>query len=57
MHPTTTPRRAEDDYIRDWELRNPTRVLTNLMDTLMVRPAPLFAAETLAANDICRAPA
>ncbi len=44
-------RRAEDDYIRDWELRNPTRVLTNLMDTLMVKPAPLFAAETLAVID------
>ena len=44
-------RRAEDDYIRDWELRNPTRVLANLMDTLMVKPAPLFAAETLAAID------
>ena len=44
-------RRAEDDYIRDWELRNPTRVLANLMDTLMVIPAPLFAAETLAAID------
>jgi MGT family glycosyltransferase len=44
-------RRAEDDYIRDWELRNPTRVLANLMDTLMVRPAPLFAAETLSAID------
>lgn len=47
-------RRAEDDYIRDWELRNPTRVLTNLMDTLMVTPAPLFAAETLAAIDEVR---
>jgi len=44
-------RRAEDDYIRDWELRNPTRVLANLMDTLMVKPAPLFAAETLGAID------
>ena len=44
-------RRAEDDYIRDWELRNPTRVLANLMDTLMVKPAPQFAAETLAAID------
>lgn len=44
-------RRAEDDYIRDWELRSPTRVLANLMDTLMVGPAPAFAAETLAAVD------
>jgi MGT family glycosyltransferase len=44
-------RRAEDDYIRDWELRSPTRVLANLMDTLMVKPAPRFAAETLAAID------
>lgn len=47
-------RRAEDDYIRDWELRNPTRVLPNLMDTLMVKPAPRFAAETLAAIDEVR---
>ena len=44
-------RQAADDYIRDWELRNPTRVLSNLMDTLMVKPAPLFAAETLVAID------
>lgn len=44
-------RRAEDDYIRDWELRSPTRVLANLMDTLMVGPAPRFATETLAAID------
>ena len=44
-------RRADDDYIRDWELRNPTRVLANLMNTLMVTPAPLFATETLAAID------
>src|SRR6187551_2657514 len=47
-------RRAEDDYIRDWELRNPTRVLANLMNTLMVTPSPLFAAETLAAIDDVR---
>ena len=49
--PHHNTRRAEDDYIRDWDLRNPTRVLANLMDTLMVTPAPLFAAETLAAID------
>jgi len=49
--PHHATRRAEDDYIRDWELRNPTRVLTNLMDTLMVKAAPLFATETLAAID------
>ncbi len=49
--PHHNTRLADDDYIRDWELRNPTRVLTNLMDTLMVTPAPLFAAETLAAID------
>ncbi|MEO6653745.1 MAG: glycosyltransferase [Ilumatobacteraceae bacterium] len=52
--PHHTTRRADDDYIRDWELRNPTRVLANLMDTLMVKPAPLFAAETLAAIDDVR---
>jgi len=44
-------RRAEDDYIRDWELRSPTRVLANMMDALMVGPAPAFATETLAAID------
>lgn len=47
-------RRAEDDYVRDWELRSPTQVLTNLMDTLMVGPAPAFASETLAAIDDVR---
>ncbi len=44
-------RLAEDDYTRDWELRNPLAVLRNLMDTLMVKPAPLFAAETLTVID------
>ena len=32
-------RRAEDDYIRDWELRSPTRVLANLLDALMLGEA------------------
>ena len=41
----------EDDYTRDWEVRSPIGVLGNLMDTLMVKPAPLFAAETLAVID------
>jgi len=49
--PHHSSRRAEDDYTRDWELRNPMAVLGNLMDTLMVGPAPLFAAETLAVID------
>ena len=30
---------AEDDYIRDWELRSPTRVLANLLDALMLGEA------------------
>ena len=49
--PHHVSRRAEDDYTRDWELRNPMAVLGNLMDTLMVKPAPLFATETLAVID------
>jgi MGT family glycosyltransferase len=49
--PHHVTRRAEDDYVRDWEFRNPTRLLANILDTLMVRPAPLFAAETMAAID------
>lgn len=44
-------RLAEDDYIRDWELRNPLAMLRNLMDTLMVKPAPTFARETLTVID------
>ena len=52
--PHHVTRRAEDDYIRDWEVRNPMSVLGNLMDTLMVPPAPLFAAETLAVIDDVR---
>ena len=44
----------EDDYTRDWEVRSPIGVLGNLMDTLMVKPAPLFAAETLAVIDEVR---
>jgi MGT family glycosyltransferase len=52
--PHHVTRRREDDYIRDWELRSPTRVLANLMDTLMVTPAPRFAAETLAAIEDVR---
>lgn len=49
--PHHTTRRPEGDYIRDWSIRSPLRVLTNLMDTLMVRPAPAFAAEVLAVID------
>jgi MGT family glycosyltransferase len=47
--PHHATRRADDDYIRDWMIRSPTRMLTNLMDTLMVRPAPAFAGEVLRA--------
>ena len=43
-----------DDYTRDWEVRSPIGLLGNLMDTLMVKPAPLFAAETLAVIDDVR---
>ena len=35
-------------------MRSPIGVLSNLMDTLMVKPAPLFATETLAAIDDVR---
>ena len=52
--PHHVTRRVEDDYTRDWELRTPLGVLGNLMDTLMVKPAPLFAAETLAVIDDVR---
>lgn len=47
-------RSPDSDYIRDWELHSPLRVLTNFMDTLMVRPAPAFAAEVLNAIDDLR---
>jgi MGT family glycosyltransferase len=52
--PHHVTRSVEDDYTRDWEVRNPVRVLDNLMDTLMVKPAPLFAGETLAVLDDAR---
>ena len=52
--PHHVTRRAADDYVRDWELRNPLSVLTNFMQTVMVAPAPLFAAETLAVIDAVR---
>ena len=52
--PHHVTRRAEDDYIRDWERRTPLGVLANVMDTLMVTPAPRFAAETLAVIDDVR---
>ncbi len=52
--PHHVTRDPQDDYVRDWEIRSPARVLTNLMDALMVGPAPLFAAETLAAIDDVR---
>lgn len=45
--PHHATRRADDDYVRDWTIRSPARVLLNLMDTLMVRPAPAFAGEVL----------
>jgi UDP:flavonoid glycosyltransferase YjiC (YdhE family) len=47
-------RRPEGDYVHDWKIRSPLRVLTNLMDTLMVRPAPAFAAEVLTVIDDVR---
>ena len=46
--PHHVTRDVADDYIRDWEVRSPIRVLGNLMDTLMVKPAPLFASEITA---------
>ena len=52
--PHHVTRKVEDDYTRDWEVRSPIGVLRNLMDTLMVKPAPLFAAETLAVIDDVR---
>ena len=45
--PHHATRLADDDYIRDWAIRSPARMLTNLMDTLMVRPAAAFADEVL----------
>ena len=35
--PHHVTRSVADDYVRDWEVRNPMRVLGNLMDTVMVR--------------------
>ena len=52
--PHHVTRNGEDNYTRDWEVRSPIGVLGNLMDTLMVKPAPLFAAETLAVIDEVR---
>lgn len=49
--PHHATRLADDDYIRDWAIRSPARMLTNLMDTLMVRPAAAFADEVLRAID------
>ncbi len=49
--PHHATRQADDDYIRDWTIRSPARMLTNLMDTLMVRPAPAFADEALCTID------
>ena len=43
--PHHVTRRAEDDYTRDWAQRTPMGVLAALMDTLIVGPAPRFAAE------------
>ncbi len=52
--PHHVTRLAEHDYVRDWAIRNPLRVLGNFMDTVMVGPAPQFAAETLAVIDEVR---
>jgi len=49
--PHHVTRRPEDDYMRDWEVRNPLNIIPNMLDKLFVGPAPLFAAETLAAID------
>jgi MGT family glycosyltransferase len=52
--PHHVTRDATGDYTRDWEVRSPIGVLGNLMDTLMVKPAPRFASETLAVIDDVR---
>ena len=52
--PHHVTREAAGDYTRDWEVRSPIGVLGNLMDTLMVKPAPRFASETLAMIDDVR---
>lgn len=52
--PHHVTRDQEDDYIRDWEIRSPVRMLGNLLDKLMVGPAPAFAVETLAVIDDVR---
>jgi MGT family glycosyltransferase len=49
--PHRVGRRPEDDFIRDWEFRNPVKELDNMYARLMVGPAPLYAKETLAAID------
>jgi MGT family glycosyltransferase len=49
--PHHVTRNPEDEYNRDWEATSPKALLGQLMDTLMVGPAPLFAAETLAVVD------
>jgi MGT family glycosyltransferase len=49
--PHRVSRRPEDDFIRDWEFRNPVAELDNMYARLMVTPAPLYAKETLAVID------
>lgn len=52
--PVRASRLAEDDYLRDWEVRSPLALFHRLLDNVMIGPAPAFAADTMALIDELR---
>lgn len=46
--PHRTSRLADDDFIRDWEVRNPLALFARVRERFLCGPAPAYAADTAA---------
>jgi MGT family glycosyltransferase len=53
--PHRNTRRPEDDIIKDYESSNPIKMIRTYIDSFVGRPAPEWAAETMAALQASRA--
>ncbi len=53
--PHRKTRRPEDDIIKDYESTNPIKMIRTYIDSFVGRPAPEWAAETMAALEATRA--
>src|SRR5262249_25007761 len=53
--PDRKSRRPEDDVVRDYEIRNPLRMIREYLDAFVAGPAAAWAGETLTALESWRA--